>query len=180
MVLATNKTIQATLVVGGCRSGKSHHAIHLAEQYPGKNKVYVATCVPMDEEMRHRVRRHQAERGEHWRTAETPLSIRSCIERESAQADVILVDCLTLWISNLMGEGNTQGEIIKKAEALGRTLETLQCPVVLVSNEVGAGIVPENPMAREYRDTAGWVNQVVGRACTRVVWTVAGIPVTIK
>lgn len=169
-----------TLVIGGCRSGKSSHAMTLAEQIRGKRKIYVATCVPMDQEMRHRVERHQAERGPDWQTVETPLAIGPCIEEQSVQADVILVDCLTLWISNLMGAGKDQDAIVDEAKALGDHLRAAQCPVILVSNEVGAGIVPENPMARQFRDTAGLVNQIMAKVCTKVVWTVAGIPVSIK
>jgi adenosylcobinamide kinase/adenosylcobinamide-phosphate guanylyltransferase len=171
---------ETTLVIGGCRSGKSRHALELAESAGGNRKVYVATCVPMDEEMRRRVERHQAERGAGWRTVETPLAIGASIEQNGPQADVILVDCLTLWISNLMGEGRSCEAIVGEAEALCRVLHASCCPVVLVSNEVGGGIVPENAMARQFRDTAGFVNQIVARACTRVVWTVAGIPVTVK
>ena len=172
--------IETTLVIGGCRSGKSRHAMELAEEIRGSGKIYVATCVPMDEEMHQRVERHQAERGPNWRTIETPLAIGQCIEEQSARADVILVDCLTLWISNLMGEGKDQDTIVDEAAALGATLETAQCPVILVSNEVGAGIVPENITARQFRDTAGLVNQTLAKACTRVIWMVAGIPVTVK
>ncbi len=171
---------ETTLVIGGCRSGKSRHAMDLAEQVNGNRKIYVATCVPMDEEMRQRVARHQAERGPGWQTVETPLAIGPCIERSSAKADVILVDCLTLWTSNLMGEGRDQETILAQAEELGRILETVQCPVMLVSNEVGTGIVPENRMARQFRDIAGLVNQTIAGACSRVVWMVAGIPMAVK
>ena len=169
-----------TLIIGGCRSGKSSHAMTLAERVQGNRRIYVATCVPMDEEMHKRVERHQTERGPDWRTVETPLDIGPCIEEQSALADVILLDCLTLWISNLMGAGKGQDAIVAEAKALGHHLDAAQCPVILVSNEVGAGIVPENPMARQFRDTAGLVNQIMARVCNKVIWTVAGIPVSIK
>ncbi len=171
---------QSTLVIGGCRSGKSRHAMRMAQQVAGERKIYVGTCVPLDEEMRLRVQRHQDERGPGWRTVETPIEIGACIDDYSARADVILVDCLTLWISNLMGHGKDQETIVGEAKALGRCMKRVQCPVVLVSNEVGAGIVPENAMARQYRDTAGLVNQTLAGACDRVVWVVAGVPVSIK
>ena len=172
--------IRTTLVTGGCRSGKSSHAQPMAEAVPGKRRCYMATCVPLDGEMQRRVSRHQAERGPEWRTVEEPIKIAAAIGTHAPSADVILLDCLTLWISNLMGAGKDMGGIVDTAHELADAAQRAVCPVILVTNEVGAGIVPENALARAYRDAAGLVNQIMAAACDTVIWTVAGIPVTIK
>lgn len=179
------KTSHTTLITGGCRSGKSRHAQRLAEQVPGGKKpggkrCYIATCVPQDAEMRQRVERHQAERGITWRTVEEPIEIAEAIEAHGPHADVILVDCLTLWISNLMGAGRGMDAVAAAAHELAASVGRSACPLILVTNEVGAGIVPENAMARAFRDAAGLVNQIIAAACDQVILTVAGIPVTIK
>lgn len=171
---------ETILVLGGCRSGKSSHALELAESMPGNRRVFIATCVPYDEEMQARVTNHQNERDESWRTVETPVAIAESILEKSGEADVILVDCLTLWISNLLVEQKTDAAVFEDISRLTRTLEAASCPVILVSNEVGAGIVPENPLARRFRDLTGYTNRKIAAAVDRVVWTVAGIPVTIK
>ena len=176
----TKKMAEATLVTGGCRSGKSRHAQLLAETVPGLRRCYIATCVPLDDEMQRRVSRHQAERGPAWLTVEAPLDLAEALDKHAPQADVILVDCLTLWISNLMGAGKDMDGIADTAHELAAAIQRAVCPVILVTNEVGAGIVPENALARAYRDAAGLVNQIMAAACNTVIWTVAGIPVTIK
>ncbi len=173
-----NNTI--TLVIGGCRSGKSSHALGLANALSGKKKIFIATSVPTDTEMEARVTRHQQERGGDWDTAEVPVEIPRTIDEASATAGVILVDCLTLWTSNLMFQGLDQPGIDLHLQALATSLEHAQCPVILVSNEVGAGIVPENALARQFRDMAGFVNQKIASVADRVTWMVAGIPVSIK
>lgn len=167
------------LVLGGCRSGKSGHALHLAEGM-GQNRIFVATCVPCDEEMRSRVDRHRQERNDSWRTLEVPVDLAGAITAHSPSADVILVDCLTLWLSNLLMQSDDANHIRRRIDSLAEAVKAAPNAIVLVSNEVGAGIVPENRLARRYRDLAGWANQALAAACDRVVWTVAGIPVTIK
>jgi adenosylcobinamide kinase / adenosylcobinamide-phosphate guanylyltransferase len=167
------------LVLGGCRSGKSTHALHLAEGI-GPNRVFVATCVPQDDEMRSRVERHRRERDDSWRTLEVPVDLAGAITVHSPSADVMVVDCLTLWLSNLLMETDDASRIRRHIDSLAGALKAAPGAIVLVSNEVGAGIVPENRLARLYRDLAGWANQTLAAACNRVVWTVAGIPVTIK
>lgn len=169
-----------TLVTGGCRSGKSRHAQALAEAVAGGRRCYIATCVPLDDEMRRRVDRHKAERGSEWKTVEEPIQVAAAIDAHAPHADVLLVDCLTLWISNLMGAGKDMDAVVAAAHELAGAVHNAVCPVILVTNEVGAGIVPENALARAYRDAAGLVNQIMAAACDRVVWTVAGIPVTVK
>jgi adenosylcobinamide kinase / adenosylcobinamide-phosphate guanylyltransferase len=167
------------LVLGGCRSGKSGHALQLAEEM-GPRRIFVATCVPHDDEMRARVERHQRDRSSTWQTLEVPVALAETIRTHSASADVMLVDCLTLWMSNLLAETEDEHRLRQHIDALAEAVKAAPKPVILVSNEVGAGIVPENRLARRYRDLAGWTNQAMAAACDRVIWTVAGIPVTIK
>ena len=167
------------LILGGCRSGKSSHALQLAEGM-GRRRVFMATCVPHDDEMQARVDRHRRERRDTWRTLEIPVNLAEAIRTHSPSADVILVDCLTLWLSNLLMQTQDIQPIRRRIDGLVEAVKTAPNPVILVSNEVGAGIVPENRLARLYRDLAGWTNQAVAAACDRVIWTVAGIPVTIK
>ncbi len=173
------QTNEKILVLGGCRSGKSTQALNLAESM-GEQRVFVATCVPYDDEMRKRVKNHQAERSDAWRTLEVPIDLAGAIAEQGPHTDVMLVDCLTLWMSNLLMENEDETHIRSHIEKLAEAVRRAPCTIVLVSNEVGAGIVPENPLARLYRDYAGWANQAMAAACDRVIWTVAGIPVTIK
>ncbi|MFZ5570098.1 MAG: bifunctional adenosylcobinamide kinase/adenosylcobinamide-phosphate guanylyltransferase [Thermodesulfobacteriota bacterium] len=166
-------------VVGGCRSGKSGHALTLAEQY-GSNRVFLATCIPADEEMRDRVAAHRRDRGTGWETIESPYDLAEAVREHSRKADVLLVDCLTLWVSNRMLETESLGDMTSACEDLIQSLAEAACPVLLVSNEVGSGIVPDNKLARDFRDQVGWVNQKIATAADRVIWMVAGIPVTVK
>lgn len=175
-----NKNATTTLVLGGCRSGKSSHALALANAVPGENRIFMATSVPTDSEMEKRVDKHVKERGPAWHTAEVPVEISRHIEILSADADVILVDCLTLWVSNLMFNDMDQDKIFAKTRELTDVLAAAGCPVILVANEVGSGIVPENRLARQFRDMAGFVNQQVAAAVDRVTLVVAGIPMPVK
>jgi len=170
---------QITFVIGGCRSGKSAHAQALAEAIEGK-KLYLATCVPNDDEMAERVRLHREQRSEQWETLEEPIELDSAIATHGGDYDVILVDCLTLWTSNLLLSPDKEPELEDACRALTQSLKTARCPVILVSNEVGTGIVPENELARRYRDEAGRINQQIAAVADQVIWMVAGIPVTIK
>jgi len=172
--------ITHTLVLGGCRSGKSNFAKQTADNLARDKKIYLATCVPTDREMKNRVKRHQDDRGADWETIEEPIRIHETIDRACAQAKVILVDCLTLWISNLLFQGKDEAGIMAAVDLLEEALNRSTCPVILVSNEVGYGIVPENSLARQFRDIAGLVNQRVARVVDEVVVSMAGIPVQIK
>ena len=167
-------------VIGGCRSGKSKHALQIAEDKPGGRKIYIATCVPQDDEMRQRVAKHQRERSENWTTVEEPLLLPEAILEHSSKADVVLVDCLTLWLSNLLMETNDEAKLEGKISQLTNALKNATCPLILVSNEVGTGIVPENNLARKYRDFTGHANQTAAKAAGKVIWMVAGIPVKVK
>lgn len=173
---------QTTFVIGGCRSGKSDHALKLAESYNLPHHVYIATCVPQDDEMRYRVERHRAERGPRWSTVEEPIRLPETLKSFCSPDTVLLVDCLTLWVTNLVIDSDTKDPecFLEPTRQLVQSLEDAQGPVVLVSNEVGTGIVPENHLSRLFRDTAGSVNQYVAKAVDTVIWMVAGIPVKIK
>jgi len=167
------------LVIGGCRSGKSSHALNLANQIPG-HKIFIATCMPHDEEMEERVLLHKKQRSRAWTTLEIPVRLPEEINKNSQKENVILVDCLTLWLSNLMLENHNQETIDGHIRKLTQSLENAQCPIILVSNEVGTGIVPENTLARWFRDAAGFANQKVAACADNVIWMVAGIPVGVK
>jgi len=177
--------MNTTLVVGGCRSGKSSHALYLADRIGNARKIFLATCIPQDDEMRRRVSRHRAERGAGWIAMETPVFLGEAIRDIGPKADVLLVDCLTLWVSNLMMEHAQHPDAPEDllAAQTCRLIECLRaaaCPVILVTNEVGSGIVPDNPLARQYRDAVGHVNQRIADCADQVIWMVAGIPIKIK
>ncbi|WP_051957722.1 bifunctional adenosylcobinamide kinase/adenosylcobinamide-phosphate guanylyltransferase [Desulfobacter vibrioformis] len=172
--------IKNMLVLGGCRSGKSRFAKQAADNLAMDNKIYLATSVPLDREMKERVKRHQDDRGPDWETIEEPVLIHEIIDRTCTQATVILVDCLTLWTSNLLFQGKDEAGIMAAVDLLAGALDRSACPVILVSNEVGYGIVPENSLARRFRDMAGLVNQRVARSVDKVVVSMAGIPIQIK
>jgi adenosylcobinamide kinase / adenosylcobinamide-phosphate guanylyltransferase len=171
-----------TFVLGGCRSGKSRYALEAAQSFAAGRRIFIATAVALDDEMRERVARHRAERGKEWVTIEAPLQLPETIETQASQTgNVVLVDCLTFWINNLLLESaELAAEVQKKIPQLVEALASARCPVILVSNEVGAGIVPENRLARSFRDLAGSMNQAVAACATEVVWVVAGIPVPVK
>ena len=162
------------LVLGGARSGKSRFAESLLADRAG-HRIYLATAEAGDEEMRQRILHHQARRGEGWRTIESPIEIAAPIA--AAGDDAVLVDCLTLWLSNLMAADRDMDEA---ANDLCRALDQARAPIVLVSNETGLGIVPENALARQFRDRAGLLNQAVAAKADRVVFIAAGLPLTLK
>jgi adenosylcobinamide kinase / adenosylcobinamide-phosphate guanylyltransferase len=164
-----------TVVLGGARSGKSRHAEALVTAHPGPWR-YLATAEALDVEMRARIALHRAQRGPGWETEETPLELAAALARLPAGCPA-LVDCLTLWLSNVLLAGrDVEGE----ADRLAATLARPRGPWVVVSNEVGLGIVPDNVLARRFRDAAGRLNQQVAALADVVVFTVAGIPVPVK
>ena len=174
------ETFHLALVLGGARSGKSRYALNLAESLPAP-RLFVATCEPRDEEMRARIDNHQQERGPDWETREACLDLSDFLAAPPDGYGVILVDCLTMWLSNLMlKEGADPGNIRAAGERLAQALAAARTPTILVSNEVGLGIVPDNPLARAFRDQAGWLHQRMAQAADRVVLVVAGLPVVIK
>lgn len=167
-------------VIGGCRSGKSNHALDLAEKMAAKDRIFIATCVPQDGEMRQRVAKHQQNRSQSWKTIEAPLHLPQAIMDNSRAESVVLVDCLTLWINNLLMENESATDVEDQISKLVQAVQSADGAVIMVSNEVGTGIVPENKLARVYRDLVGSVNQEVAKCADRVVWVVAGIAVNIK
>lgn len=167
------------LIIGGARSGKSAHAQSLAEgqaQRTGGAAVMIATAEALDDEMRERIARHRAERGAGWRTVETPLELAEAIARLDP-ADCAVVDCLTLWLSNLMfAERDLEAATEALLQAAGRS----QSEIILVTNEVGMSIVPENALARRFRDEAGRLNRRVAERADQVTVMFAGIPLVLK
>jgi len=164
------------LVVGGQRSGKSRFAESMVAGFGGQ-AVYVATAEIRDGEMESRIAMHRDRRGGEWATIEEPLDISSAISRATAQGEAVLVDCLTVWLANLIEAGRN---IAEETDTFLQTLSATVCPVVLVSNEVGAGIVPANALARHYADALGTLNQQVADQVGRVVLMAAGQPLLIK
>ena len=172
----TNSLPPLTLVLGGARSGKSRYAEGLFAAWPGE-RVYLATAEAGDAEMQARIRHHRERRGEAWMTVEEPLELAAALVREAQGGRAVLVDCLTLWLSNItLAERDIEAEAAALIAALGRCAG----PIVLVSNEVGQGIVPENPLARRFRDDAGRLHQEVARVADRVVLVTAGLAQILK
>jgi adenosylcobinamide kinase/adenosylcobinamide-phosphate guanylyltransferase len=175
--MAAGRTLPAlTLVLGGARSGKSRHAEALVEGEPGPC-TFLATAEAGDREMAERIRRHQARRGVRWRTVEEPLELGAALGRESSAEGALLVDCLTLWLANLMA---AERDCEAETERLVAGFAGLHGPVVMVSNEVGCGIVPANPLARRFQDEAGRLNQAVAAAADHVIYMAAGLPLILK
>jgi adenosylcobinamide kinase/adenosylcobinamide-phosphate guanylyltransferase len=165
-----------TLVLGGARSGKNCYAERLVEGAADCG-LYCATAKAGDPEMTERIAAHRARRSSFWRTIEAPLALAQALATETAPERPILVDCLTLWLSNLLLAGRQPDE---EAGDLCRALREARGPVVLVSNEVGMGLVPETPLGRRFRDAAGWLNQRVAALADRVVFVAAGLPLVLK
>jgi len=172
-----NKTI---FITGGCKSGKSRHALELSEEISTINRIFIATSMPLDDEMKERIDRHKQERDKSWKTVEAPIELSVAINENNKNGDVILVDCLTLWINNLLMESEHPDVINQHIHELVFTIKETKSPIILVSNEVGTGIVPENKLARQFRDLAGLTNQKIAKCADSVIWMVAGIPVSIK
>jgi adenosylcobinamide kinase / adenosylcobinamide-phosphate guanylyltransferase len=168
-----------TLVLGGVRSGKSRYAQQLAEQ--SRDVVFVATAKVTDDEMRAKIDRHREDRPKDWVTVEEPLELPKVLAQHELTCDVIVVDCLTIFAANLMeAEGENDGAIEARVEALCGALRAVQCSVVVVSNEVGSGVHPVSPLGRRYRDLLGEINQRVARVADDVILMVAGLPLALK
>jgi adenosylcobinamide kinase / adenosylcobinamide-phosphate guanylyltransferase len=166
-----------TLVLGGARSGKSRHAEALALE-TGLARVYVATAEAFDAEMTERIAHHRTGRAaDGWRTIEEPLDLAAVIARETSPDAVMLVDCLTLWLSNLMLGGH---DVAQGQAALAGALLAARGPVILVSNEVGMGLVPETRLGRDFRDAQGRLNQAMAAMAHHVTFVAAGLPLILK
>ena len=167
---------RSVLVLGGARSGKSAYAQILAEAAAAE-RLYLATAEAGDAEMADRIARHQEARGAGWTTREEPVELVEALAAEARPGRIVLVDCLTLWITNLMLSGrDAEAETMRLARAVG----ALGGPAVIVSNEVGLGLVPDNRLGRDFRDVQGRANAALARACDAVVFLAAGLPTLLK
>lgn len=163
-------------ISGGARSGKSSFAQQLAEQLSA-HPVYLATAQSFDAEMADRIKQHQSDRDARWRTYEEPLSLVQALSQYRSRGDVILVDCLTLWLSNIM---LAEKDILTEIDNLMVYLKTQPATLIFVSNEVGMGIVPDNALARSFRDAAGRLNQAVAAASDEAYLLISGLPLRLK
>ncbi len=165
------------LVGGGSRSGKSRYALALAEVH-GQRLGFVATAQVLDDEMRDRVRRHQLDRGASFITIEESFDVAGVVEDRAKQFDAVVIDCLTVWLSNLMlsGDRDVEAEISRLVSVACKA----SCGIVMVTNEVGCGIVPENELARRFRDQAGLLNQRIAEIASRVYFMAFGCPMRVK
>lgn len=168
------------LVTGGARSGKSRFAERMAEGYQPM-RGYLATGQPGDAEMEERISRHRGRRGEEWHTVEEPLELAAAVLRNDGRFNVLLIDCVTLWLSNLlfMTQGGPAGAL-KRVEEFTAGFGRLQTPLIIVTNEVGMGIVPEHPLARSFRDLAGEANELIAARADEVYVTISGLPLKLK
>ncbi|NLL83941.1 MAG: bifunctional adenosylcobinamide kinase/adenosylcobinamide-phosphate guanylyltransferase [Lentisphaerae bacterium] len=171
-------TPQVILVTGGARSGKSSFALERALTF--KKRVFIATAIPFDDEMKLRIGRHRAERADKFETIEAPLDVAAALCSLPAGTEVVLIDCLTVWLGNLMSDEGEKAEWFPQLDEFLATLKRPPCNLIIVTNEVGMGIVPAYPLGRHFRDIAGTLNRRVAALATHVVLTVSGIPVTIK
>lgn len=164
-----------TLILGGARSGKSSFALDLARS---KGTVtFIATALPLDEEMKERIDSHKKERPTYWRTIEEPIELLPAMK--GVNSEVIILDCLTIWVSNLLEE-YTDEEIMRKADEVAVYARDINSEVITISNEVGLGLVPEYPIGRRYRDLLGKVNQIFAKYANKVFFMIAGIPLEVK
>jgi adenosylcobinamide kinase/adenosylcobinamide-phosphate guanylyltransferase len=167
----------ATLILGGARAGKSRYAESLIDGAGVPQAVYIATAQAGDLEMATRIAAHRAQRDGKWLTVEEPLALADALAAHAQPERPMLVDCLTLWLSNLLGAGEDPDEA---CDQLLHVLQRLPCAVLMVSNEVGLGIVPDNALAREFRDHAGRLHQRIAAGVERVVFVAAGLPLLLK
>ncbi len=164
------------LVIGGTRSGKSRHAEQLAMAHRGQ-RVYIATADAGDAEMEQRIAQHRARRGDGWLTVEEPLELACALRRQAADETFILIDCITIWLSNLMMD---KRDVAAEVEDLCDMVRALPGRICMVSSEVGLGIVPDTPLGRYFRDEAGFANQMLAQEADEVHFIVAGLPMRLK
>lgn len=167
---------QKTLILGGARSGKSKRGLMLAHQ-ADQDLIFIATAQALDQEMNARIDQHRLERGPEWTTIEVPVHLPDAIMAHSGPQTLCLVDCLTLWLSNLMHHGH---DVEQAGHQLCSSVEAAAGSLILVSNEVGLGLVPETSLGRHFRDEQGRLNQYVATVCDRVEFVAAGLPITLK
>ena len=173
-----NKDQKIVLITGGARSGKSRFAQELA-MHEGRDVVFIATAAVRDKEMEQRVQRHRRSRPPQWKTVEEEVNLVGAIEALAREPKTLIIDCITLWLSNLMEQGHEDEKICQEARRLGEILQRSPHSVILVTNEVGSGIVPENNLARRFRDLAGEVNQILASSAQECYLMVFGRPMKI-
>ncbi|MFH1753457.1 MAG: bifunctional adenosylcobinamide kinase/adenosylcobinamide-phosphate guanylyltransferase [Candidatus Omnitrophota bacterium] len=167
-----------TLIIGGARSGKSTYGVNLAKRF--KKAALIATCASPDEEMNARIEAHKLSRPKNWKVYEEGVSLDALIKKIGSKYDIILIDCLGLWVSNLLSANISDRKIKAEVSKLAESAYRVKAVTIIVSNEVGQGIVPDNALARRFRDLLGTANQVLARRSDKVVSMQVGIPVTIK
>ena len=168
-----------TFILGGARSGKSRLAVNLAKKH-GRKVAFIATCLPLDREMKKRISIHKKTRPAHWQTFEATQDLFSVLKKIGSQYQVILIDCLTLFVSGLLLKKIKEETIENEINKILSLLKRMKAKSIIVSNEVGLGIVPENKLARDFRDIAGRINQLVAKNASRVYFMVSGIPWRIR
>ena len=172
---------RSDLILGGVRSGKSREALRLAAATPrGSRGAFLATARAVDGDMEARIARHRAERPKGWGTVEEPYDVVAACESLAGRVDVVVLDCLTLWVANLLLRGDPEKSILAAADALGDFLAKRRFSLIIVSNEVGAGVHPASEVGLRFRDALGGVNQRIAAAADRVSYMVAGLSMTIK
>lgn len=167
-----------TLILGGARSGKSSYALTLAKKY--KKVAFIATCQGLDQEMRRRIKLHKESRPKHWETFEEPRDLVKLSKEIHDRFDCIVIDCLTLLVSNLLLAKKSQEQIIDQVQELLLILKKKKSRVIMVSNEVGLGLVPVNKLGREFRDIAGKINQIIASKAGEVLFLAVGLPMKLK
>jgi adenosylcobinamide kinase/adenosylcobinamide-phosphate guanylyltransferase len=170
-------TKKVIFLTGGARSGKSRHALELANQY--HKKAFIATAVPFDSGMEKRIKKHQKERGSDFITIEEPVNLTEAVQSLS-DTDVAVIDCITVWLGNLMHQFPGHTDELPQINSFLDTIKAPPCSLIIVSNEVGMGIVPENALARDFRDLAGFMNQKIADIADQVFFMVSGYPVSVK
>lgn len=165
-------------ITGGSRSGKSSYALELSQQAP--KKCFIATAEAFDDEMSYRIKRHREERDNSYITIEEPIHVGEALLKADKLADVIIIDCLTVWVGNLMHHYGNDYPNFSQIDSFLEALQNVRGEVLIVSNELGMGLIPSTPMGRKFRDLAGFLNQRVARICGRATLVVSGIPMALK
>lgn len=171
---------KVTLITGGARSGKSTRALELAATAGAGHRYFIATGEALDDEMATRIARHKETRSPEFETIEAPVNIIAALAALDARTAIAIIDCLTLWVSNLMGLYAADPQILGEADRLAVTLAAASFPTVVVTDEVGMGIVPDNAVSRRYRDLLGWTNQKIAAVADEVILMVTGYPLKVK
>jgi len=170
---------QIIFITGGARGGKSRLAEELAESF-GAPLAYIATCEPGDAEMEERIARHRERRGHAWQTIEEPFALADVVRRHDGRFNGMLVDCITLWLTNLLLKSNDSQKVLDDVSAFIELFPGLETPLLLVSSEVGMGIVPDNRLARTFRDLAGEANELLAKSADEVYVMFSGLPLKLK